>query len=124
MYHVASAICELAVHLRAHPNVSFVERLRQIRPKGSPVVTESELASVLRQRPELIHSWFGYSEDQRCADAWYLVSGTDPSGSGAWIVGNPASHKRLAYADLAAACAAFIARTVGEPAVKASFYGS
>lgn len=74
-------------------------------------VTESLIADHLRMHPELIDSWLGYSQDQRCSPAWCLIAEAPNSPSG-WAVGFVANSGRLtsqqAFPDRYSATAYFI----------------
>jgi hypothetical protein len=82
-------------------------------------VTEQDLVVVLASRLDLIDAWVAYSEDQRSSDAWYLLP-----GSPSWVVGHLQPRREFAFKAPAAACAAFIARALGETAVKWSAHVS
>jgi hypothetical protein len=80
------------------------------------LVTEAAVESVLRSSPDLIRAWIGYSEDQRCSPAWFLVAPSDenPDRDG-WAVGYLGDSRReqpQAFLDGYAACACFIHRVV------------
>lgn len=114
---VASAYCNLAVAARRDQAESFdVLRRRIWENAGRTPVLESDIAEILRVRPGLIEPWISFSEDQRNGDAWYFLGTTD-SQSRAWIVGHSHGDTYMEYTDRARACAAFIARIVGEPYV-------
>jgi hypothetical protein len=64
-----------------------------------------------------VDAWLRYSEDQRIADSWYLVTRRDEDGNERWIVGSPSTGDELQYQDAATAGAAFVSRVLGTPYV-------
>jgi hypothetical protein len=64
-----------------------------------------------------VDAWLRYSEDQRIADSWYLVTRRDEDGNERWIVGNPSTGDELQYQDAATAGAGFVSRVLGTPYV-------
>ena len=116
----ANSICALASLYRRPDNVLSFDALRQAiwQESGRVPVGEQALAEVFTARPEFIDSWFDYSEDQRSRDAWYLLREPRIEGDLHWVVGNLSTGVRLGFADRAVACAAFVARAVGEPYVE------
>jgi hypothetical protein len=116
---VALSICGLAITYRRADNERSFHDLREEiwESFGLSPVTEEALGSVLATRSDLIESWLAYSEDQRSSGAWYLLSKQVAPGGSQWVVGNSSSQISLQFREPAVACAAFVARTVGEPYV-------
>ena len=116
---VAASISALAyVYHQPQNELSFHALCRDIWVKsGGVAVSEDALATVFAERPELVDSWLTYSQDQRSSDAWYLEYAPQAAEASRWVVGNTPSGKILRFPDRAAACAAFVARAVGEPYV-------
>ena len=116
---MALSICSLAVeYRRANNNQSFHDLCEKTwESSGRRPVTEAVLRSVLASRPDLIESWLAYSEDQRSSDAWYFLSDQNAPRGSQWVVGRPSGGSSLLFQEAAAACAVFVARTVGEPYV-------
>src|SRR3979409_639709 len=69
-------------------------------------VTATEVATFLRDRPQLIARWVAYSEDKRTSSGWYL-SGA-PSWSVGYIHGDGRRARDVPIGDPALACATFI----------------
>lgn len=108
-----------SVYRRADNDLSFdALRQRAWRESGRVSVNEQELVAALAARPELVDSWLAYSEDQRSNDAWYLACEPEAAQSSRWVVGKPSARTVLRFPDRIVACAAFVARTVGEPYVE------
>ena len=116
----AASICALASLYRQPGNALSFNALRQgtWRESGGCSVTEEALVDVFVNRPELIDSWLAYSEDQRSGEAWYFVHEPKTERGLDWVVGNLSMGAALRFGDRAVACAAFVARTVGEPYVE------
>jgi hypothetical protein len=118
----ATAIVEVAAYLRDDPSTSLAARVEWLR-RGATRVTEAQLREVLSSRPELVEAWRSYSDDQRVSDGWYFLE-RESSGSRAWEVGQLSSGRRYAFDNAASACAAFVARIVGETITKWSQHES
>jgi hypothetical protein len=115
---VALSLCSLAVACIAENNRSFNDLCKKIwESSGRSPVTEEALRTVLASRPDLIDSWLAYSDDQRSSDAWYFASKQVAPRGSQWVVGKLSGGTPLQFHEPAAACAAFVARTVGEPYV-------
>lgn len=106
------AIASIAVELRRNPGLSLAARIEALVKHGAGV-SEAELEGVFASRSDLLQAWLSYSEDQRTSDGWYF---TRSEAAGAWEVGQLRGRKREVFSNPAAACAAFVARIVGEPA--------
>jgi hypothetical protein len=115
----ANAICALASLYRSPDNALSFDALCQVvwqQSDRSPI-DEQALAQVFVVRPELIDAWIDFSEDQRSRDGWYIRCEPGCEGDSHCVVGNLLGV-RLGFADRATACAAFVARAVGEPYVE------
>ena len=81
-------------------------------------ISEQDIETHLRNNPDLVAAWIGYSEDQRCSPAWYLAQpGAGLDGREGWRVGYYTSRDRprppeRVFADEFSACAFFVMRQV------------
>ena len=118
----ATSICALASLFRRPNNDQSFDALRRRvwHESGEVPVSERALVGVLLAHPEFVDSWLAYSEDQRSGDAWYVLRESTAAEGAHWVVGQVSSRTALRFRDRAAACAAFVARAVGEPYVTRS----
>jgi hypothetical protein len=74
-------------------------RYREVRP----LLNESNLLAVLKDRPALVEDWLAYSEDKRTSGGWYVLrSGVIGQ------VGRPLST--ITFSSIAEAVAAYVVR--------------
>jgi hypothetical protein len=113
---VVGELCEMPNAFRARGNVSMVTLLSEITSTSSALPSEEDIEAHLRQRPHLVESWVGHSEDQRCSPSWYLARpGLGLDATDGWRVGYYAPRNRIperVFPDEFSACAFFIARYV------------
>jgi hypothetical protein len=111
----ASAVCELAMYVRVHPDISLAARRQELLRSGIFRVSAIDLAPILLERSQLLESWTSYVEDQRTSDSWYVTVQNMPGGESAWIVARPGNSQSLLFDSRVAAFAALIVRIVGQP---------
>ena len=70
---------------------------------------DGQLAEYLRDRPDLVDAWFGFSQDKRTSPGWYLQE--DPLGG--YVVGWYPGSRQDRFMDRVAACAEFIRHELG-----------
>jgi hypothetical protein len=121
---LASAICELAVYLRAHSTESLAQRRRVLMDAGGRDVSIQDLTAVLDARPDLIRSWWSYLEDQRSSDGWVLSARTNDSATTEWTLSIRHGKDPLTFTSQTDAFAALIARIADLPHVKRQPHGS
>jgi hypothetical protein len=85
---VVERVCRIPIECRERMNISAVGLLAESGYLQNPVaITETAIETHLRAHPELITSWVGYFEDQRCVPAYSLSVPDDAKSSGPCIVG-------------------------------------
>ncbi len=98
-------ICSIPIALKTENRSvrDLVERSGY--PETGGLLIGEALVTYLREHPELIDAWLGYSSDKRASSGWYFRG----AGTGEFEVGYfPSGDVRL-YTDAALACADFIA---------------
>jgi hypothetical protein len=68
-----------------------------------------QLVEYLRDNPDLIDAWFGFSADKRTTSGWYLQE----DGRGGYVIGWYPGSTQDRFADRVLACAEFIRRELG-----------
>lgn len=105
---VVASVCRIPVAFRQLGGKS----LHQLIAESGYWEMSDQLSAVaiercLRQSPELVDDWLGYSADKRTSGGWYFVD------EGAHFVVGQIQGQRLVFADPLVACAEFILREVG-----------
>jgi hypothetical protein len=107
----------MPITFRDRGDISMIALLQEVSDlaAGSEIPI-ADIEAYLRAHPELVESWLGYSQDQRCSPSWYLAEpGAGLDGKDGWRVGYFSLKKReteRVFSDEFAACAFFIARQV------------
>ncbi len=104
------ALCRIPLALKAEGR-SVLELVQATGYLDSPTPLSSDaLAAYLREHPELIDAWLGYSSDKRTSSGWYLKQPEQQ----VFEVGFFPNGERRSYTDGVRACADFIARELHE----------
>ena len=104
------AICRIPVTLKTMDS-SVSELVRNsgyLESRGA--LTSEALVPYLREHPELIDAWLGYSSDKRTSSGWYMKR----SRQHVFEVGFFPHGESQSYTDAARACADFIAHELRE----------
>jgi hypothetical protein len=102
-------VCALPVEYEAREDVSIfrlVEESGYVSARAT--LTVDVVSEYLREHPDLIEAWLGYSEDKRTSSGWYI---TRRSGA-AFEIGYFPQGERISVADPARACAEFVVREI------------
>ena len=78
------------------------------------IVTEDAIYDYVRTRPELVGSWYAYSENKRTDRGWHFFISTEDSNSTVEYHEGARVAVREQYVDRAKACAAYIKREFDE----------
>jgi hypothetical protein len=93
-------------------NVSLIYLIRNSGYYESPeVLTAAAVEGELRRRPELLQSWFTYSDDQRSSPNWY-VSGEEGGSYNVGFYSDGGHSGMVEFRDPYSAVAAFIVRQI------------
>ncbi len=107
---VVAEICDLPVRLKTRGDESIAMLVDESGYRQTPsALTVEAVSAHLERRPDLIDTWFRYSEDKRTSSGWYVTE--RPAGT--FEVGYYPSGERLSVTERVRACAEFIVREVG-----------
>lgn len=87
---------------------SMLDLLRVTGYEPTMKLTATEVKKHLRDEPALVQEWLGYSQDQRCTPAWYIME----CSPGRFEVGQVPSGEQLWFTDPVEAVAEFAVRTL------------
>ncbi len=103
---VVADICELPLRLRIR-NISVIALVEESGYRDDPnALTVDAISSYLAEHPELVDSWFGYSEDKRTSSGWYVKQ----LAADAFEIGYYPKGEPLSISGRIPACAEFIVR--------------
>jgi hypothetical protein len=106
---VIARICGLPAQFKARGDVSVSQLVEESGYLAAPAdLTVESVSTYLREHPELIEAWFGYSEDKRTSSGWYVVERPRDT----FEVGEYPKGDRISIAGRASACAEFIVREI------------
>jgi hypothetical protein len=104
---IVATICALPVQFK-EGNLSIWQLVKKSGYRDDPSsLTVDAVATHLREHPELIDAWLGYSQDKRCS-GWFVRQ----SAVNTYEVGYVPGGERISMSDPARACAEFIVREV------------
>lgn len=107
--HVVARICGLPAQFKARGNVSVSNLVEESGYFAAPAeLTVESVSTYLREHPELIEAWFGYSQDKRTPSGCYLIERPHET----FEVGDYPKGDCISIADRVSACAEFIVREV------------
>jgi len=91
---------------RERGNFSMIDLLAEVGgPAAIAGIRVADLAAALRDRPECVRAWVGYSEDNRSSPAWFIQA--SPNGS-KWVVGFYPDGESVQYDTASDACSHYI----------------
>ena len=108
------ALCRLPIDFRRTRNVSTIDLVvRSGYPAVASQVTADHVRRYLAGKPDLVDSWFAWSDDQRSSAGWWLAE----KSATTYEIGyhDPKRERQeapLAFDDRVRACAEFIVRAI------------
>lgn len=106
---IVARICAIPALFKALGNVSVAELVERSGYRvAAAELTVDAISSYLRERPDLIEAWLGYSEDKRTSSGWYIRQ----LSRDAFEIGWYPQGERIVVSGKAEACAEFIIREI------------